>query len=756
MVGKTRIKKYAWPILIGFIVFSGFFAYQLKNTRFDYDFEKFFPLHDEDTKFFFDHRAKFESDNDYLLVAIQNKEGIFDIPFLKKVDRFTQKLSDLKYVTSVTGITKHQNIFLLPNGLSVSKPYIDFQQIDLKRDSIAIYSSEELVNTLVSKDAKSLCIVVKHEEFLAKKKSDELIASLDQLIENHHFDHVVRAGRTVGQSYYITKMSKEMLFYVAMSAILIVVFLLIAFRSIWGVLLPQVILLGTMVWLVGFMNLVNQPINIILTTLPTVMFVVAMSDVIHLTSRYLDALRTNIGSIEAIKISLKEVGFSTFLTSLTTAIGFFSLYFVNVDPIRIYGVVLGFGVMLAFVLTIIMLPILFYFFPGPVTLVKKNKDGFWTKLLHRWFILILKKRKVVLIATSLLLILAGVGVAKIRANNFLMDDMRASDPVKQDFNFIDKNFGGIRPFEMAVTLKDSTRSLWDPEVIQELDIVENYLEKTYKAEINLSLAQTVKVMNRASHAGLKSYYEVPDSKRTIKGFKRKLRFVNEGKLLKVIIDSTEMTTRISGGMGDVGNDVISKRNKALDRFLASKPSKSYLDFKLTGTSHLIDKNMSYLAQSLIYGLLLSIVIIALIMGLLFRSWRMMILSIIPNVLPLIFVAAIMGFFGINIKTSTAIIFTIAFGIAVDDTIHYLGKFKHELKKGRSKIYALKRAYLVTGKAMILTTLILCSGFLLLMFSSFLGTFYMGLLLSLTLFFALLFDMILLPILILLFYHPKQK
>jgi len=134
----------------------------------------------------------------------------------------------------------------------------------------------------------------------------------------------------------------------------------------------------------------------------------------------------------------------------------------------------------------------------------------------------------------------------------------------------------------------------------------------------------------------------------------------------------------------------------------------------------------------------------------------MLISIVPNILPLIFVAAIMGYFGINIKTSTAIIFTIAFGIAVDDTIHFLGKFKHELKKGRSKIYALKRAYLVTGKAMILTTTILCAGFFMLMFSTFLGTFYMGMLLCLTLVFALVFDLTILPILILLFYNPKIK
>jgi predicted RND superfamily exporter protein len=149
-----------------------------------------------------------------------------------------------------------------------------------------------------------------------------------------------------------------------------------------------------------------------------------------------------------------------------------------------------------------------------------------------------------------------------------------------------------------------------------------------------------------------------------------------------------------------------------------------------------------------------VLIVAMIMGFIYRSFSMVLISIIPNIFPLIAIAGIMGFTGIELKTSTSIIFTIAFGIAVDDTIHLLGKFKFELMKGRSKIYALKRAYLTTGKAMILTTLILCSGFLLLVFSSFMGTFHMGLLLCITLMVALVADLTLLPVLILLFYRKK--
>jgi len=191
------------------------------------------------------------------------------------------------------------------------------------------------------------------------------------------------------------------------------------------------------------------------------------------------------------------------------------------------------------------------------------------------------------------------------------------------------------------------------------------------------------------------------------------------------------------------------------KFLTQRKD-AQLEFTITGTAHLIDKNMRYLSKSLVMGLTFSILIVALIMGLIYRSVSMMLISMVPNIFPLIAVAGIMGFFGIELKISTAIVFTIAFGIAVDDTIHLLGKFKFELMKGRSVMYAMKRAYLTTGKAMILTSLILCSGFLLLVFSSFMGSVYMGILLCVTLLFALIADLTLLPILIVVFYRPGKK
>jgi len=180
-----------------------------------------------------------------------------------------------------------------------------------------------------------------------------------------------------------------------------------------------------------------------------------------------------------------------------------------------------------------------------------------------------------------------------------------------------------------------------------------------------------------------------------------------------------------------------------------------LQYKITGTSQLIDLNNSYLSKSMIFGLLIAFGVIALIMGILFRSVRIIIIALIPNMLPLLMIGALMGFTGIPLKVSTSIIFTIAFGIAVDDTIHFMSKLKLELAKGKSMLYALKRTYLSTGKAIIVTSIILCGGFVTLIFSGFLGTFYIGVLISLTLLFAVVADLTILPVMLIFFYGNRR-
>jgi len=757
MVGEKRFKKFAWIGLSVFLLITAGLGYYLKDIRFDYNFENFFPSHDEETSFFYDYRDNFKSDNDFLLISIENEAGVFKPDFLKKVDKFSNELTKVKHVDYVRSITSEKEQFIFPGGSTSSKPYIDLSDFEAKRDSTRIYKNDELINTFIAENGKAICIFVKHEDYLSKKKSDQLIVDVDGISNKLKIKNIRIAGRAVGQAYYIDKMIFELTLFFGLSIFLIILFLYIAFKSLWGILIPQVVIVASLIWTLGGMGLFDEPINIILTVLPSILFVVCMSDVIHLVSKYLDALRVEKDSFKSIKIAVKEVGLATFLTSLTTAIGFFSLYFVRVQPIQIFGIILGFGVLIAFVLTFLTLPILFYIFPGPKHIINENpKEHFWKRFLEKGFLFVMKKRRSIVISSILVFLISIIGMLQIETNNFMMDDLKESEEMKQDFNFFDDNFGGIRPFELAIRIKDKEKKVWDKEIIQKLDSVENYLEKEYGVTVKNSLVKIMKTLNRSSHAGSAESYEIPTSNSKIRTFKRIIKIADKGKFVSSIIDSTEQKTRISGTIPDIGNALATEKTEKFYAFLKKNNLEDQIEFKITGTGHLLDKNMNYLAVSLVKGLGVSIILVALIIGFVYRSFRILIISVIVNVLPLLFIAGYMGFTGVELKTSTSIIFTIAFGIAVDDTIHFLGKFKYELMKGKGKLYALKRSYLSTGKAMILTTLILSSGFLLLMFSSFLGTFYMGLLLCITFIVALVADLTLLPVLLLLFYKVKPK
>jgi predicted RND superfamily exporter protein len=755
-VGEKSFKKYIWVVLPVFFALSAFFVYNLSNIRFDYDFEKFFPMSDEETEYFFDYREKFASDNDFVLVAVPNEKGIFDKDFLQRIDFLTRAADSLPYVEVATSITTQEEVFLFSGGGNASKKYIDFDDFQPSRDSARIYKNKELINSFISRDAKSVCVFLKHEDFLAKQKSDSLLQQLNGLVSVLELEDVKIGGRIRGQKYYIDKMTVEMSLFVSLGALLVVVFLFIAFRSIWGVLVPQVVILGALIWLVGGMSSLDQPINIILVTIPSIMFVVSMSDVIHLVSRYLDSLRDGKDKYDAIMQSVNEVGLATLLTSITTAIGFFSLYFVRVEPIQRFGIVIGIGVLIAFVLTFALLPVCFYLFPDPKYIHKTTKDHFWKKYLEKWFIWTTRRRSIVLMVWGVIVAVCIGGGTMLEANNLIMDDLEQTEQIQKDFRYLGEHYGGIRPFELAVSLKDTNDGVWDLDVLNKLDSIEIYLEEQYGTRIRLSLTKAVKVLNRASHVGDTSYYAIPQSKRQLRKLKRPIKIAQQGKFYRTLVDSTETLVRLGGAMDDIGNKEVQVKNDSLMAFLESNGFNEKFNFQITGTAHLLDKNMRYLSSSLIKGLSVSVIIVAFIIGFIYRSWSILVISIITNLIPLVLVAGLMGYLGINLKTSTAIVFTIAFGIAVDDTIHYLGKFKYELMKGKGKLYALKRSYLTTGKAMILTTLILCGGFLLLILSSFQGTFYMGLMLCLTLLVALIADITLLPVLLLLFYKDRTK
>jgi predicted RND superfamily exporter protein len=754
-ITQSRLKKIARYVIFFVSAVTALFLYNWKNLEFSYDFEDFLPRGDVESDFYAEYRTKFTSDNDFMLLALENGPTVFDEEFLKSSRDLVEEIKAAQFIEEVISLTELKEIRILPGGIVFEIPYIHLDSLRLDKDSARIYSHPELINQFIAQDAKSLCIFIKHKDYLSKEKCDVMVEEIEAILANYTFDNVRLTGRAVGQRYYVETMQFEMGLFVSLSVILVIFFLYIAFRSLWGILLPQVVLFGSLIWVIGAMGLFREPINVLLIVLPSIMFVVAMSDVIHMVSKYIDNLRVGMVKTNAILNALKEVGLATFLTSVTTAIGFDSLFLVNIKPIQSFGLFTALGVLLAFLLTFLVLPVLFLF-SKTQKIVREEKYNvpIWFNILSKWFKWTIRNRNWIPVGFFIAAMIAVVGITQIETNNYLMDDISEETPLKQDFNYLDEHYGGIRPFEMALVLTDTARSFWDVDVLQEIDKVQQYLSNEYGVGRMNSIIGVVKTANRSSKGGLTEFYKIPEKQRDVNRFKRMLDNANGGQFVSMLIDSTGRYSRLNGTIPDWGNKIVTEKNEAFYAFLQQEIDTSILKPVITGTAHLLDVNMRTLSTSMMEGLLLASAIIAIIMGLLYRSFVMVVIALIPNVFPLLFIGGIMGFMGIDLKITTAIIFTIAFGIAVDDTIHFLSKFKLELNKGKNVMQALRTTYISTGKAIILTSLILSSGFLMLMLSSFQGTFVMGLLVSLSLLFAVAADLLLLPVLIVYFFRNK--
>lgn len=753
-MGPIKNQKTYNLIIIGFVlVFSLFCVYKLQNIKFDYDFEAFFPNEDNELEIYNNYRKTFEYDNEFALVAIESRSGIFKKDFLIKIDSLTKKLSELKYVQRVTSPTNLKTLSfggLVPTQTSV----LHFQDPDLyKDDSSAIYRSSYLIGSFFPLNAKSVSIYIKTDDVLTKKQCDTLANGIESTLKEFKFDEIHYVGRIFAQNVYLKNLQKEFILFISLAFLVIVIFLWLSFKSIYGVVVPVIIVLISILWTLGIMNLCGKSIDIMSTMLPTMIFIAGMSDVVHFFSKYFEELSKGTLREKIYPLILKEVGFPTFLTLITTVVGFLSLLFSSIKPIKEFGIYTSIGVTIAFILTYTMLPALLYFFTPKKLISVHGSDNRTYNLMRSGLFWIFRHQKTILIITSLILVFSLIGISKIKVNNILLEDLSKKVKIKQDFIFFDENYSGVRPFEILVTLKDKNKSVWDYDVITELNKVDEFIKKEYGAGFLLSPSSLVKSIYQNSNDDYNLKFPVLEDYETIS---KQLKNNRKNRDVKRLITPDGLKTRISAKIRDMGSLKATEHNKHLIAFIDKNVNTNLLQFEITGAAHLIDRNNEYMVNNMTQGFLFSLLVIGILTFFLHRSWRMVLVFIIPNVIPLIIIGGIMGFAGIELKAATSLVFSIAFGIATDDTIHFISRLKIELGYGKSLMYAFKRTYFETGRPIILTTFILLGGFMTLMISDFQSTFYFGFLICITVVIAVLADIFLLPVLLFLIYGKRKK
>lgn len=753
-IWKTRAK---W--MLAFIGLATLWmGWRVAQIGFDYDFESFFPQDDPETEFYLDFRSQFESDNDFLIVGIEHAPSIYDADFLATVDGYVDALAALPYIEEVISPTRLNEPIKL--GMTViGRPLLRWQDASaeekLPADSARIAGHPTWDGSFISTEGTALAIQLRHTQLLSKEGCDSLAQSITELTSGWaHPTHV--AGRAVAQKYYVDVMQREVALFVSIGLVILVVFLWVAFQSIWGIAIPLLVVLLSGLWTLGTMEMTGKSIDVMTIVLPTIIFVVGISDVVHILSRYYEELRQGKTQFPAIRAAFKEVGLATFLTTLTTAVGFMTLVTSSVVPIRDFGLYAAAGVGIAYVLAFTLLPSIMMLFPAP-RVSNEGSGVVWNKWLQKTLATVLRRPFAIAGITLGLTALAAVGTSRIQVDNVLLEDLADDDPFRQEFAFFEREFAGVRPYELAVQVPEGM----DPfsvEVQQTMQAITGYLATQYGVGSIVSSDRILAQVNRLNNGDQARFHRIPERQRDIDRLVRAMSRGDGNDPLSLVANRETNALRVFGKLPDLGAQHYRAQDASFFEWFEAEFPKSPLELHVTGTARLIDLNVGSLASDMVVGLSIAFLIVALISGLMFRNLPMVVISLIPNMLPLLMIAGIMGWSDIDLKLSTSIIFTIAFGIAVDDTIHFISKLRIELAKGKALKEAVESSFLSAGKAIIITSIILCGGFMTLSLSSFLGTFYIGVLISTTLLLAVVSDLFVLPWLVLkmLRWNPRTR
>lgn len=752
MIRQPRaLSRLILVLLVGISLFLGL---QLPRIQFDHDLEAFFPAHIEETEHFFRFRETFGNDNDYLLIGLRNERGLFDSTFLAQVDSLSRLLEDIPHIETVLSPTQIRKLRRKALGTGLEgPPFLRINQpASYARDSAEIYTNDHLAGFLFSYDRQSVSIYLENSPFLDAAACEALADSLTATLAGFSFDEVHVAGKCFGQSQYIRLIKRETVLFTVVALAMIMLFLWLSYRRLWGVWLPLLVVGLTVLWTLGIMVLTGKRIDIISHIIPTILLVIGIANLVHLITHFLVNRTRQTDTKATLLVSIREVGMATVLTTATTAIGFLTLSTSSFIPLADLGLYATVGLLIALLLSYTLTPAVLLLLPD----LKTHPSRLllvWQQPLGVVFEWISQHYRACIWASVLLLIGAGWSASQLQVNRYVLDDFKASHPMRQDFAFFADNFGGARSFELHLSVRDGAGvTLSDPAVLQEIKQVDAYLRTQYGVGNLLSPAVLIREANQLYHFGQARYNRLPDEQEEIASLLSLISQQPAELIPGRMLSTDEKQGRITGKIPDLGSHEIGLRNAAFLTWLKSHTR--YLDYRITGTLHLIDLNNELMAKNVLIGLAGAIVLVGILFALLMRSWVIVGITLFVNLLPLLAVAGFMQLVGIDLKISTSIIFIISFGIAVDDSIHFLSRFRREIRS-HEVAEALRRTYLSTGKAIILTSLILCSGFLTLCLSDFLSTFYIGLLISLTLLLALLADMILLPALIFRFYHKPQ-
>ncbi len=746
MLNKTQQNL----LLLFLIAVTALALYGCSKLYVFHDLEAFFPSEDPLLDIYNEHRERFGSDDNFLFFGLvsHEEEGVFKEDFLQKAEAFRKGLEDMPHVTDVSAITNIKELIYTPIGATrIPILHLDAPE-KIPADKERILADERIAGRFVSEDAQVLAVILTHEERIPESDMQQMMAAVDEYVKVHPFDELRVAGRPHTVNVVVTSISREFGKYAIISSILALGVMGLLLRRTIGVIVSIIAVVLGLIWFMSIIGYTGKALDIMSPLFPALMIVVGMSDMIHILSKYLDETAKGKDRKSALQIAIKEIGLATLLTSITTAVGFISLYTSNIVSIKGFGLYAAIGVLVVYVAVVLYTIAILERFPPNKLGKTASENGFWERAMEAVYQWVKTRQIGVTIGSFVLLALCLWGISKVGTNTYMLDDLPQGHTVSEDMLFFEDRLNGVRVFEVSIE-PQKEHKINDPIVLAEIQKFHDYLNSKEDVGTPFSPVTIYKSLHKANNGSSPAYYRLPDSTEAKRSYAKYNRQIKKAKAdqLNDFMTADRQYGRLTANMRDIGSVATTKLNTEIQEWWQKNIDPELLKFQLTGTALLVDKNHEYLRSTLFSGLGVAFIAVSCIMALLFRDPKMVLISMIPNVFPLLITGAVMGFSGIALKASTSIVFMVAFGIAVDDTIHFLSKFKLQRDKGASIEEALHITILETGKALCLTTMILFAGFFILVTSTFKATFYIGLLVSITLITALLADLLLLPVFI---------
>lgn len=737
-------KKAAYSIfsLVGLI--SIFFAYQTSLLQFSYDIESFFSKSDVDYQFYKAYTERFEGENNFVLVGIENEVGIDNQVFLNKIETLLLTLEKQELVTKIISPTNMSKKVITPLGGTITVPLLHLNdEKRLEDDFEALKKDGKLINSFLSEDLKAISLFITKKVNSTKEEEQFFLTQLRSSLDSLKFDEYHIGGRVNTQDFYIKEMKEEMLYFAMLGMLLLLVFLYFTFRNIWGIVIPIIVLVISLIWTLGLMQVTGETMSLMMVMMPTMLFVIGVSDSVHIINKFRSEFKIHKDRKLAIRITVTEIGVAIFLTSFTTAIGFFSLCFMDVAPLKKFGFYTAMGIMFTYLVSILIIPSLLLVLKINFPEEEKRK-GYFLAWIERFYLKITNNKKSFTIGILLVILLSLNGLRSFKVNNNFLDDLDEDTSLKQDMLFFESNFSGIVPFEIAIDATGNN-NLFELEALKEIQLVENFLLENYQAGFVVNPTTIIKSVNMSFNGGSNSAFKLPENEKKLKRLIKQLDRLNIADEYKTIVTEDQKKGRLTAKIRDIGSYQLGELNTRLRTFIAEKNLKT--KFTITGAAHLLNESNRSVAEGVVKGIFLALILMLITIAILFNSIKTALVSILPNLLPVLILGGMMGYFGIDLKVSSSLMFTIVLGIAVDDTIHILAKYRHQSQLGLEPGRALFTSFLSTGWSVVVTSLIISSGFVIFLISDFESTFYTGLLVSISLITALLSNIIILPLLL---------